>query len=254
MSLEIWKQVPGYGGHYEASSLGNIRSKDRIVRKFSAVAGKVVDQKYKGRMLNPCSTKEGYRVVRIGVDGKKYGIQVGRMVLMAFKGLPPEGTECCHNNGNPADNRIENLRWDTHLENNRDRARHGTYALGEEHHSAKLDSKTVKAVYESEGPVSVIAEQFGLKENQVSRIRRGELWGSVTGGTPRKTIFKKRKTDKLDSAKAEEIRNLWRAGKDKYSIAEIYGVTWGTVNSVIKGKTWANKERYVVDCEDGANG
>jgi hypothetical protein len=35
-------------------------------------------------------------------------------VLEAFVGPRPEGMEACHNNGNPAANRLENLRWDTH--------------------------------------------------------------------------------------------------------------------------------------------
>ena len=33
--------------------------------------------------------------------------------------------EGCHNDGNPLNNRLENLRWDTHLENCRDTIRHG---------------------------------------------------------------------------------------------------------------------------------
>ena len=32
------------------------------------------------------------------------------------------------------DNRIENLRWDTHENNNKDRKRHGTYKTGKDHH------------------------------------------------------------------------------------------------------------------------
>ena len=34
--------------------------------------------------------------------------------------------EVCHNNGRPADNRLENLRYDTPSNNNRDKVRHGT--------------------------------------------------------------------------------------------------------------------------------
>ena len=39
-----------------------------------------------------------------------------------------------HINGINNDNRIENLRWDTHANNNADRKRHGTYATGKLHH------------------------------------------------------------------------------------------------------------------------
>jgi hypothetical protein len=39
------------------------------------------------------------------------------MVLFAFVGPCPEGMECCHENDVRDDNRIENLRWDTHANN-----------------------------------------------------------------------------------------------------------------------------------------
>jgi hypothetical protein len=35
--------------------------------------------------------------------------------------------EVCHNNGDPADNRAANLRYDTASENQLDRVRHGTH-------------------------------------------------------------------------------------------------------------------------------
>ena len=54
---ETWKPVPGYGGHYEASSIGRIRSVDRVVVKRHQ-SGKLIQQKYAGRLLNPCKTDE----------------------------------------------------------------------------------------------------------------------------------------------------------------------------------------------------
>jgi hypothetical protein len=133
--MEIWKPIPGYGGHYEASSLGNIRVKDRVVEKFCGLHKKIVKQHYKGRLLKlNKSDKYGHVSVRIGVDRKKITASVHRLVLFAFVGPAPEGMECCHNNGIAWDNRIENLRWDTHAANNADRKRHGNYKVGKDHH------------------------------------------------------------------------------------------------------------------------
>jgi len=53
--------------------------------------------------------------------------RVHRLVLEAFIGPAPKGTICCHNDGDPTNNRLENLRWDTHSSNTRDAIRHGTY-------------------------------------------------------------------------------------------------------------------------------
>ena len=43
-------------------------------------------------------------------DGNAKMEKVHRLVLEAFVGPNPPGLECCHNNGDPSDNRVENLR------------------------------------------------------------------------------------------------------------------------------------------------
>lgn len=135
METEIWKDIPGYGNHYQASNLGNIRVKDRVVEKFSVLANKVVKQYYKARILTPSkSSKYGHVNVHLGFDKTKKNVAVHTLVLLAFVGPRPEGMECCHNNGIAYDNRLENLRWDTHLANNADRKAHGRYKVGPEHH------------------------------------------------------------------------------------------------------------------------
>ncbi len=48
------------------------------------------------------------------------------LVLTAFRGHCPAGMEGCHNDGDPKNNRLSNLRWDTHSANQKDGFRHGT--------------------------------------------------------------------------------------------------------------------------------
>lgn len=172
--MEVWKPIPGYGNHYEASSLGRIRVKARVVRKFSAVAGRVVDQQYKPRIIGGKSPNdEGYLHTHISVDGRKYNIQTGRLVLLAFVGEPGPGEECCHGEGGPADNSITNLRWDTHLENNRDRVRAGTYATGEAHPEAKFTDAQVSDIRACDSPKEAKA-RFGVSSSHYHRIKKGE--------------------------------------------------------------------------------
>jgi hypothetical protein len=131
---EIWKDIPGYGGHYMASNLGRIKVKARKIRKFCGLHGKEVEQIYKERLLSSTKAdKYGHMSVHLGVDKKKYAVAVHRLVLFAFVGYPPNGHEGCHNNGIASDNRIENLRWDTHANNNLDRKKHGKYLSGKDH-------------------------------------------------------------------------------------------------------------------------
>ena len=69
---------------------------------------------------------------------------VHRLVMLAFDGPQPEGMECRHLNGNPADNRIENLKWGTRKENEADKVSHGTDNSGERHGRAKLQNWQAK--------------------------------------------------------------------------------------------------------------
>jgi hypothetical protein len=131
--MEIWSDVPLFGGKYQASNLGNIRAKEHNVKKYSHFFKKIIVQTYKQRMLKPTLDKSGYYRVHLGIDGKKHNYSVHRMVLMAFVGMPKDGDHGCHNNGISTDNRLENLRWDTPLENAKDRVRHGAYKRGKEH-------------------------------------------------------------------------------------------------------------------------
>jgi hypothetical protein len=131
--MEIWKDIPNFDNLYQVSNLGNIKVKDREIEKFYKVSKTVVVQKYKERFLNPHVDRDGHMRVHIGINKKNYHLLVHRLVLLTFVGEPPDGAECCHNNGIPNDNRLENLRWDTHFNNNQDRKRHGNYASGKNH-------------------------------------------------------------------------------------------------------------------------
>lgn len=50
---------------------------------------------------------------------------VHHLVLETFVGLRPEGTETCHHDDDPANNKLANLRWDNRQSNIDDRARNG---------------------------------------------------------------------------------------------------------------------------------
>ena len=116
MSEEIWKDIPGYEGQYQASNLGNIRSVDRKVRGICHFTGKEFYRTVKGRVLRPgrfCHA--GHLSVVLGHGAT--GSPVHQLIMLTFVGPPPEGTEILHSNGDPTDNRLENLRYGTRTEN-----------------------------------------------------------------------------------------------------------------------------------------
>ena len=185
MSQEIWKPIPGFGGHYEASSLGRIRSKDRVILKRDRHTGSLMEQSYKGRILRCNKTdKTGHLHAHLGIDGKKISIAVHRLVLLAFHGAPGADQEGCHNNGVAWDNRPENLRWDTHYQNNQDRLAHGTYPSGDQHHLAKFGEREIREVFERKITPKLAMRKYGISQTHVYRIRRGETWKKQLGVRP----------------------------------------------------------------------
>lgn len=239
--MEIWKDVPGFGWHYQASSLGRIRVKDRFVKKRTRHGG-IMTQFYPGRELSLINNK-GYRSVRIGFDGKKMNVFAHTMVLLAFHGPRPDGYEACHNNGDPADNSPSNLRWDTHINNNLDRKKHGNYQNGERHPQAKITDKQALEIYRSDEPTKVLAERLGVTPTLVSKIRHCQTWIDVTGGTPRCGVRKMRKVGNvLVPGQYDEIRTRRANGERVKQLAADYGISESHVYAIVSGRSGAGKK------------
>lgn len=71
----------------------------------------------------------GHRSVMLSRGGVQIRFHIHRLVLFAFVGEPEVGMECCHNDGDPANNALTNLRWDTPSANSYDTVRHGRHHL-----------------------------------------------------------------------------------------------------------------------------
>ena len=121
-AVEQWKPVRGYEGIYEVSSHGRVRSVDRVVTRSD---GQV--RRFKGKVRStPLLQQTGYPFVNLCIQGKCQVRTVHSLVAEAFIGTRPKGMEVCHNDGDPANNRLDNLRYDTHSDNMLDSVRHGT--------------------------------------------------------------------------------------------------------------------------------
>ena len=84
-------------------------------------------------------TAKGYLTVSLCHKNRKVTQHVHRLVCMAFHGMPnPQTLQTRHLDGNPDNDRPENLRWGTQQENWQDRKAHGHGIEGEKHHAAKF--------------------------------------------------------------------------------------------------------------------
>ncbi len=108
MSAEEWRRVPGING-YEVSDLGRVRSHRRRAP----------------RIMQGSRHMDGYLQISVHGDDSRRSFLVHRLVLLAFVGPPPTGTITRHLDGDPSNNRLENLTYGTQSENVLDAVRHG---------------------------------------------------------------------------------------------------------------------------------
>jgi hypothetical protein len=114
-----------------------------------------------------------------GGVGKVVCRYVHRLVLEAFVGPCPEGMEACHNNGDTADNRLVNLRWDTKQANVADKLKHGTQPAGSLSANATLTADDVIAVYllaAAGHKQEDIGAILGVGQNTISGILGGTAY------------------------------------------------------------------------------
>jgi hypothetical protein len=130
MSDVTWLPCPGASA-YEVSSDGRLRSIDRIVTRSDGRQRFCPGVEMK-LFPNP---RYAHMQTRITFDDGARTCKVHVLICQAFYGRRPTPLhEVRHLNGNPSDNRIENLRWGTKSENMYDRVRHGNHAAAAKTH------------------------------------------------------------------------------------------------------------------------
>lgn len=89
---EIWRDILNYEGLYKSSDIGKIKNRH-------------------GRILKPYKRSDGHLEVSLHKDGASKTFKVHRLVLETFVGPCPPGMECRHLDGNPLNNKLNNLCW-----------------------------------------------------------------------------------------------------------------------------------------------
>lgn len=101
-----WIDVPGYGGRYQVTRDGHIRS-------------------VWVRGLSPRDDRDGYPRVSLSLDRKAKLVGLHRIMCITFHGDPPPGNyHAAHHDGDKQNNTPENLYWATPSQNEQDKLRH----------------------------------------------------------------------------------------------------------------------------------
>lgn len=140
-----------FSSFYSVSSFGR-------VKRNRGLSGKEV-------MMKPQPHNKGYLQVRLSADGSGKTFVVHRLVAEAFLGSRPDNKEIDHINKDRTDNRIDNLRYVTLIENR---------VRGTEVGSAKLTEEDVLFL-RREG--QELIDRFGISPETLAAILRRRTWG-----------------------------------------------------------------------------
>ena len=161
---EIWKDIPDYEGVYQVSNLGRIRSLDRYIKRGKSRFFK------EGQIQKLQNNGNGYLYKQLKHKGKHRNFYIHRLVSMVFIGERPDGMMICHKDGDTTNNNLDNLRYDTPLENNIDQFRHGV----EKGKLSNDDVLKVRKMYKDGYKTKEISEFFNVGRWVVQRINNGK--------------------------------------------------------------------------------
>lgn len=126
----------------------------------------------KWRRLKPwrgTATSYPYLKVNLCQDGKVCTREIHRIVLETFVGPRPDGMVACHSPDREKTNcNLDNLRWDTRLDNFLDAVTDNTASVGEKMPTAKLKNEWIPIIRKRYASGEVTQSQLG-REYGVSR-------------------------------------------------------------------------------------
>lgn len=131
-----------------------------------------------GLRLNP----SGKLYAALYRDDKQHNISVHRLVLETFIGPCPPGKEACHFDDDGTNNRLRNLRWDTHESNMRDRDRNGKTAIGSRAGRTNLTEPEIakaKGMMNKGMSPTEVSALTGIRREKLYHIKHGRSWTHV---------------------------------------------------------------------------
>lgn len=188
---EVWGDIPDLEGYYQVSTLGRVRSLDRVITWYRRDIARNVSKDMKGKIMKIKTNNHGYCVIHLRKDQEDFHVSIHRLVARTF--IPnPENKPCVnHMNGVKTDNRLENLEWCTISENTKHSIVTGLYTppdislyqkRGETHPNSVVNDDKVRQIRKmrEEGmTLMAIADVFGISFSNVDRICRRLNWKHV---------------------------------------------------------------------------
>lgn len=165
---EIWKDIPGYEGFYQASNLGFIKS--------------IKSKNHK--ILKGCLNETGYHRVAFVLNGKFKTHLTHRLIASTFIKNEQNKPEVNHIDGNKLNNSVENLEWCTRQENIEHAVKNKLFNNGPKgirNYKSKLTEEQVRQIKYGLNHVNSnqVSKMFGVGSSIIYEIRQGKYWKHI---------------------------------------------------------------------------
>lgn len=164
MIVEIWKVFPT-DNRYEISNRGRVRNTTN------------------GKILKPSNGGKGYALFPRYRDGEYTGMYIHQAVALAFIGECPEGFQVSHLDGDKLNNCVENLAYETPVDNINRKVEHGTHPDGDKNSQAKLTAEQVLSMREyamcNKVTNKELGDMYGVSPMTANRAIRKISWSNV---------------------------------------------------------------------------
>ena len=118
MKEEIWKDIPGFDGIYQASTLGRVRSVDRKVLVVTPTRNKGYVKVNKGTVLKIEKANYEFNYVRLYKEGVKVRLPINRLIANTFLENQNDCKYVRFKDGNKDNLEITNLYWSNEKRHN----------------------------------------------------------------------------------------------------------------------------------------
>lgn len=166
--MEIWIPVSEIDGFYEVSDCGRVR------RAKPSRGTKV------GKIIANVPDKDGYQVVTLHISGRIINRKVHRLVATEFIANPQSLPEVNHKDGNKKHNRVANLEWCLHPDNQKHAKENNLMARGSRNGVAKLSEQDILDIRGSEHVTNIfLARRYSVTPSTISLIKNRKIWTHV---------------------------------------------------------------------------
>lgn len=239
--FEIWKDIEGYEGCYQVSSLGRIKS---LSRKKPLRNGHFC---YSTEKILNQSDRRGYACVVLSKTKAK-PFSVHRLVANAFVPNTENKKTVNHKNGDKKDNRVSNLEWATQSEQQLHASSIGlrNKARGSNSNLSKLTESDIKEIFNlyNSGKyyIKQIADRYKVGVNAISSILNNYTWGHLGFKKNKKIDHKNNRFNNRISISIDDLPVVWHLSYihklGHRTIGKIMGCPPKTVFNIINDKKY----------------